>query len=101
MDGGNLQNNQNRNCLKDVISIADVVDYASYPSVVAWAQKFLGSDEGLNVLINNAAIANWEQNLNSITHELMMAELEANAVAPLMLSKVYKIAVSNSSPFTA
>jgi NAD(P)-dependent dehydrogenase (short-subunit alcohol dehydrogenase family) len=76
-----------------LLSIADVIDYASYPSVVTWVQDTLGSDQGLNVLINNAAIANWEQSLTSITHELMMAELEANAVAPLMLSKVVQIAV--------
>jgi len=54
--------------------------------VVEWVTRHLDGD-GLNVLVNNAGVAHW-QGFNDITRELMLEDLETNAVAPLMMAKV-------------
>lgn len=54
--------------------------------MVEWVTRHLDGD-GLNVLVNNAGVAHW-QGFNDITRELMLEDLETNAVAPLMMAKV-------------
>jgi len=43
--------------------------------------------EGLNVLVNNAAVA-YFQGFEDITRERMLDCLETNAIVPLMMAKV-------------
>ena len=74
--------------------VSDVLDYVAYPSLVEWVQNLLNGED-LTVLINNAAVKLSGDSLNEVTRETMMAELESNAVAPLMLAKVVN---SFSSP---
>ena len=64
------------------------MDYTSYPLITKWVEEYL-CGEGLNVLINNAALLVRENmSLTDVTRDNMMAHVEANAVAPLMLSQV-------------
>ena len=65
------------------------MDYASYSSVVQWVEKILDGD-GLNLLINNAAQMH-SDGLQQVTRDVMMNELESNAVAPLIISQVHII----------
>jgi len=68
---------------------ADVVDHSSYPVVVDWVSSIL-EGEGLNVLINNAGQAHF-QNFEEVTREMMLECLESNCIAPLMLTKVLRM----------
>ena len=63
-----------------------MVDHSSYPVVVDWVSSIL-EGEGLNVLINNAGRAHF-QNFEEVTREMMLQCLESNCIAPLMLTKV-------------
>jgi len=63
----------------------DVLNYASYPVIVEWVEGIL-QGEGLNVLINNAAVMH-RDGLSEVTRDSLMTEIESNAVAPLLLSK--------------
>lgn len=65
----------------------DVRDYASYPGVVEWVRSHL-EGQGLNVLINNAGIGQW-QGFEDVTREHMLEVLETNTVAPLMIAKAF------------
>jgi len=67
----------------------DVLDYSSYPAIVKWVEEKLVPGEGLNVLINNAAIASWEHGKLPVPREEMLSELETNAVSPLMLTQAF------------
>ena len=64
----------------------DVRDHASYPAVVDWVGSLL-EGEGLNVLVNNAAVAHWH-GFDDVTRDFMLDCLESNCVAPLMMAKV-------------
>ena len=71
----------------------DVLDYDAYPAVVSWVSDTLLVDakcRGLNVLINNAAIAHWEPDceLDLVSRDILVSEYETNAVAPLLLTRV-------------
>jgi len=66
----------------------DVLDYGAYDKLVSWVEGLL-NDEGLTALINNAAVKLDKDSLAEVTREVMMTELESNAVAPLMLSKAF------------
>lgn len=65
----------------------DTLDYASYPAIIKWVEDIV-ADDGLNVLINNAAIAQRESRQLPVSRDAIMLELETNAVAPLMLTQV-------------
>ena len=54
--------------------------------MVDWTGGLL-EGEGLNVLVNNAAVAIWE-GFDTITKDQMLDCLESNCIAPLMLAKV-------------
>lgn len=68
--------------------VTDVLDYSSFPTVVQWVEQSLAPNEGLNVLINNAAVASWGSSSLPVPREVMMSDLELNAVAPFMLTQV-------------
>lgn len=74
--------------LKILILLLDTLDYASFPSIVDWVEKSLGAGGLLNLLINNAGQYQPDQTLDAITRDKMISEIEMNAVAPLMLTKV-------------
>jgi len=65
----------------------DVLDFASYPVIVKWVEGILNG-EGLNVLINNAAVVHFD-GLDDVTMDSLMMDLQGNAVAPLLLSKAF------------
>jgi len=64
-----------------------VRDHSSFPAVVDWTASLL-EGEGLNVLVNNAGVAQW-QGFNDVTRENMLDCLESNCIAPLMMAKVW------------
>ena len=68
------------------LSNLDVTDSNSFEAVVKNVQDIAG-DDGLNLLINNAACNNF-QNYDDVTEDGMMEIFRSNTVAPLMLSKV-------------
>lgn len=65
---------------------ADVRDHASYPALVDWVGSNL-EGQGLNVLVNNAGIAHFA-GFEEVTREIMLEDIETNAIAPLMMTKV-------------
>ena len=74
-------------CMKMIfLSNLDVTDSNSFEAVVKNVQDIAG-DDGLNLLINNAACNNF-QNYDDVTEDGMMEIFRSNTVAPLMLSKV-------------
>ena len=64
----------------------DATDFDSYASFVAQVQQIVGSDEGLDLLVNNAGIY-IRDNLDTVTPKNILANIETNSVAPLMLTK--------------
>ena len=78
-----------------LLALSDILDYSSYPAIVEWVSDTLGPDEGLNVLINNAAISSWRQGDLPVERDVIMYELETNTVAPLMLSQVNRSVFSS------
>ncbi|XP_067091085.1 C-signal isoform X1 [Osmerus mordax] len=66
------------------------LDVASQPSIDAALQevKSIVGEDGLNCLINNAAI-NISTDLNTVTPEAMMKTFESNTVAPLFVTKAF------------
>lgn len=81
--------------------LLDVLDYSSFPTIVQWVEQSLAADEGLNVLINNAAVASWESSQLPVSRDVMMSEIETNAVAPFMLTQVSCLCVTSFFHFTA
>jgi NAD(P)-dependent dehydrogenase (short-subunit alcohol dehydrogenase family) len=69
----------------------DILDYSSFPVIAKWVEGTLGSDEGLNVLINNAAQYSKGPGGYAlpISRDILMNELEVNSVAPLMLTQAF------------
>lgn len=65
----------------------DVRDHAFFPAVVDWTASLL-EGEGLNVLVNNAGVAQW-QGFDEVTRENMLDCFESNCIAPLMLAKSF------------
>lgn len=54
--------------------------------MVDWVGSHL-EGEGLNVFVNNAGIAHWE-GFDDVTRDLMLDDIETNAIGPLMVTKV-------------
>ncbi|KAG7473784.1 hypothetical protein MATL_G00099370 [Megalops atlanticus] len=69
-----------------IISL-DVISQASIDAAVQEVTMLVGED-GLNCLINNAAIG-IPTDLESVTAEAMMKTFESNTVAPLMVTKAF------------
>lgn len=65
---------------------SDVISEESIKSAVDEVQSIVGN-QGLNCLINNAAIG-ISANLDSVTPEAMMKTFQVNSVAPLFVTKV-------------
>ncbi|KAL2093647.1 hypothetical protein ACEWY4_010959 [Coilia grayii] len=65
----------------------DVVSQPSIHSASEEVASIVGT-EGLNCLINNAAI-NISTDLNTVTGDAMMKTFESNAVAPLLVTKAF------------
>ena len=63
-----------------------MTDYGALPGIVEQTQKLVG-DNGLNLLINNAAILN-RVTIDNVTPEDMRRHFEVNSIAPLMIVKV-------------
>ena len=66
---------------------SDVTNYASFNVLVQQIGEIV-KDEGLNVLINNAAISPKSTRLNFAKDSDLRDTFETNAVAPVMLTKV-------------
>jgi len=66
----------------------DVSDSGSYPKAVEYVKSVVGSN-GLNLLINNAAILLGRLGLATVTAEELMNTYAVNAVAPAMFSKAF------------
>ncbi|XP_012277880.1 uncharacterized protein LOC105698305 [Orussus abietinus] len=64
----------------------DVTDTKSYDRVIQIISEKVG-ENGLNVLINNAGIANKFARLNLVKEEQLLDTFKVNTVAPIMLSK--------------
>ena len=65
----------------------DVRDYASHETLVKQVEEAVG-DAGLDVLINNAGIYN-KVSLESGSPELIVENVEVNAVAPFFLTRAF------------
>ncbi|CAG5958583.1 unnamed protein product [Menidia menidia] len=65
----------------------DVCSQQSIDSALEEVRSIVG-DEGLGCLINNAAIG-YSTNINTVTPEDMMTAFQANAVAPLFVTKAF------------
>ncbi|GIY97609.1 c-factor [Caerostris extrusa] len=63
----------------------DVKDEKSFPVIRQQLEQEIG-ETGLNLLINNAGIALWN-NLENVTKEAMMENFEVNTVSPLLFTK--------------
>lgn len=70
-----------------------MIEYSDLPRVAAEVKKAVG-DNGLSLLINNAAILDrcpgqiFGMPLSSLTPETFNSVMETNVTAPLMLTKV-------------
>ncbi|XP_074073272.1 C-signal-like [Macrotis lagotis] len=71
----------------DVLSTLDIICEDSIKKAVEETEALVG-EQGLNCLINNAAI-NRIATLDSVTAQDMLTIYETNAVAPLMVSKAF------------
>ena len=65
----------------------DVKDYASHGTLAKQVEEAVG-DAGLDVLINNAGIYN-KVSLESGSPELIVENVEVNAVAPFFLTRTF------------
>lgn len=65
----------------------DLKDLSTLPGAVATVQEKVG-DQGLNLLINNAAIL-ISQKVDDVTPEAMMESFQVNTVGPLMVTKAF------------
>lgn len=64
----------------------DVKNTNSFDGVALNISKIVG-DDGLNVLINNAAVTTKFTKLNLVKEEQLMENLAVNTIAPIMLTK--------------
>ncbi|XP_035710475.1 C-factor-like [Folsomia candida] len=81
----------------------DTVDTEKFGDVVSQVDKVTGG-EGINLLINNAAILEQPQSsIHQLNKDLFMKHLEVNTVAPILLTKAFlplleKAAANSNSP---
>ncbi|KTG44011.1 hypothetical protein cypCar_00045547, partial [Cyprinus carpio] len=72
---------------QSVFIISDVTSDSSVDAAAQSVESIVGSD-GLNCLINNAAI-NLASELDTVTRDAMMKTYESNTVAPLFVTKAF------------
>lgn len=76
--------------------ILDVTNYTSFDAFVHQIDDIV-KEEGLNVLINNAAVSPEAIDLNTITDANIRDTFETNTIAPIMLTKVCLFQLLNTS----
>ncbi|XP_077372584.1 C-signal [Festucalex cinctus] len=89
-----LQELAERHCNIHITSL-DVVSHESIQKCVEEVGQLV-QEEGLNCLINNAAI-NVEANFHTVTPETMIKNYHTNAVAPLMITQAFLPLLKNAA----
>jgi len=67
----------------------DVTHWSEHSDVVAYVEKIVGADKGLNILINNAGVLPSSKALDDITPEVMIQAYQTNCVAPIFLTRAF------------
>ncbi|WAR01405.1 CSGA-like protein [Mya arenaria] len=70
------------------VILIDLNDTSKLQETVKVVQGKLGEGQGLNILLNNAAVASGD-NLEKVNQESMIDNFRINAVGPLMVSKAF------------
>ncbi len=82
----------------------DVSKFESYKQFVTQVEGIVGAENGLNLLMNNAAYMAPHRALDEITVEEMKTSFEVNSIAPLFLAREFlpllKTAVKDKSKYS-
>ena len=80
----------------------EVTNWNQHADVVAYVEKIVGAEQGLNLLINNAGVLPSSKTLDDITPDVMVQAYQTNCVAPIFLTRAFlpllRAAAKNSSP---
>ena len=82
----------------------DVSNFDAYDGFVKKVTDIVGAENGLNVIMNNAAYMAPHRALDEITVEDMKKSFEVNSIAPFMLSRAFlpliKTAVKDKNKYS-